>query len=173
MQVCACAGTYPMKVAREGEAAPAGHIPAVFKMCICRRLVLEGNVALVGPMLVLEADFGNRPRLLKAKEAQVRDGNVVHQVNQLVDAPLRPVDGLRGDLCDDQIKRIAILTAHDFGRGDASPFRLERHDKLACTARKPVITKAHADEADDRKQVLPDGIGHVGDGRDQVVGAVL
>ena len=81
---------------------------------------------------------------------------MVDASQQLVDRPLRPVDDLRVELLDDELKRIAVFAAHLFARGDATPFRLEGADKVADAAADSLRSEADSDEAEHAKHVLVD-----------------
>ena len=93
-------------------------------------------VALLWAAGVAKAHRINRPWRTDPRPAKGRGQEGVEGANERVDGPLAPVNDLRAELCDDELKGVAILTPYRFRRGHLAPLRLEGGNKLAHAARK-------------------------------------
>jgi hypothetical protein len=65
---------------------------------------------------VVKADELKGTWLLDSKESKRRDQEPVDSSKKLVESPLRPIDDLRVELCDDELKRISVFASHLFAR---------------------------------------------------------
>ena len=108
-----CPGTHPMIVASKVHSAFCTLVFTLVKVELVR-IGHASTFTLFRATRVVKAYQFKGTRLLDSSPPKGSDEEAVESTKQLVETPLRPIDDLRIELLNDELKRISVFASYLF-----------------------------------------------------------